>query len=103
MRIEVVKIDYDGNSRRGLTATCRREDGTNHTVAGSEVVFPKGSDGRKYVAAYRKWLGLDPSPPGETSPKKTARRHKAAEEDIDRSLLPSVRAGERWEARHDKD
>jgi hypothetical protein len=60
--VSVVEIDYDGNERRGLTARCRREDGSEHVVAASEVAFPKGSIGERYVAAYRKWLGLDPYP-----------------------------------------
>jgi hypothetical protein len=58
--VSVVEIDYDGNERRGLTARCRREDGSEHVVAASEVAFPKGSIGERYVAAYRSWLGLDP-------------------------------------------
>jgi len=39
--VSVGKIDYDGNERRGLTAKCRREDGSEHVVAASDVVFPK--------------------------------------------------------------
>ena len=61
--VSVVEIDYDGNERRGLTARCRRKDGSEHVIAASEVIFPKGSSGERYIAAYRKWLGLDPYPP----------------------------------------
>jgi hypothetical protein len=61
--VSVVEIDYDGNERRGLTARCRREDGSQRVVAASEVVFPKGSTGARYLAAYRQWLGIDPYPP----------------------------------------
>ena len=60
--VSVVGIDYDGNTRRGLTATCRRQQGEEHTVPASEMLFPEGSAGARYVAAYRKWLGLDPFP-----------------------------------------
>jgi hypothetical protein len=60
--VSVVEIDYDGNERRGLTARCRREDGSEHVLSASEVVFPKGSTGARYLAAYRKWLGIDPYP-----------------------------------------
>jgi len=28
--VTVLIIDYDGNERRGLTARCRREDGTEY-------------------------------------------------------------------------
>ena len=62
--VSVTDIDYDGNERRGLTARCRREDGAEHVVAAADVVFPQGSRGARHVAAYRRWLGLDPSPPG---------------------------------------
>ena len=61
--VSVTEIDYDGNERRGLTARCRREDGAEHVVAAADVVFPQGSRGARHVAAYRKWLGLDPYPP----------------------------------------
>ena len=43
--VSVVEIDYDGNERRGLTAKCRREDGSEHVIAASDVVFPEGSSG----------------------------------------------------------
>jgi hypothetical protein len=36
--VSVIDVDYDGNERRGLTARCRREDGSEHVVAVSEVV-----------------------------------------------------------------
>jgi hypothetical protein len=72
----VVEIDYDGNERRGLTARCRREDGSEHVVAASEVMFPKGSSGERYTVAYRKWLGLDPGPATGSPPLPRQRRHK---------------------------
>jgi hypothetical protein len=31
--VSVGKIDYDGNERRGLTAKCRRDDGSEHVTA----------------------------------------------------------------------
>lgn len=62
--VQVMKFDYDGNNRRGLTASCRRSDGSKHVVAASDVVIPPTAPGGRYVAAYRKWMGLAPSPPG---------------------------------------
>ncbi len=38
--VSVIEFDYDGNERRGLTARCRREDGSEHVVAASDVVLP---------------------------------------------------------------
>ena len=60
--VSVVEINYDGNERRGLTSKCLREDGSEHVVTASDVVFPQGSSGARYVAAYRKWLGLECCP-----------------------------------------
>src|ERR1035437_7972078 len=61
--ISVVGIDYDGNERRGLTAKCRRMDGSVHIVAAADIVFPIRSIGARYIACYRKWLGIEPFPP----------------------------------------
>jgi len=74
--VSVVEFDYDSNERRGLTARCRREDGLEHVVAASEVMFPKGSSGERYIAAYRKWLGLDPYLPIGSIPSRPEQRHK---------------------------
>jgi hypothetical protein len=77
--VRVVKFDYDGNNRRGFTATCRRSDGTKHVVAASDVVIPPTAPGGRHLAAYRKWMGLAPFPPG--APAK-ARRQSAAVHDL---------------------
>jgi len=60
--VSVIMIDYDGNERVGLTARCRREDSSEHIVAVNEVLLPKASPGAWHIAAYRKWLNLDPFP-----------------------------------------
>lgn len=62
--VSVLEIDYDGDERRGLTAKCRRENGSEYVVTACDVVFPQGSIGARYLAAYRKWLGLEPHPAG---------------------------------------
>jgi len=79
--VSVIGFDYDGNERRGLAALCRREDGSEHAVAAADIVLPKRSNGARYVAAYRKWLGLDPYPPDIPAIRK--RRHKATAGDLD--------------------
>jgi hypothetical protein len=61
--VQVLKFDFDGNERRGLTAVCLRADGTKQVVAASEVVVPQGTQGGRYLAAYRKWMGIAPMPP----------------------------------------
>jgi hypothetical protein len=75
--VSVVAIDYDGDTRRGLTATCRREDGTRHSVAASGIGFPAGSAGARYIAVYRRWLGLGPFPrAGAAAPRKSGRTRR---------------------------
>jgi hypothetical protein len=54
--LSVLGIDFDGNERRGLTARCRREDGSEHMVAAAEVVSPVSSSDAWLIAAYRRWL-----------------------------------------------
>ncbi len=54
--VSITKIDYDGNQRLGLTAICHRQEGSEHIVAVSDVVFPEGSVGARHIAAYRQWL-----------------------------------------------
>ncbi|MBD3160531.1 MAG: cytoplasmic protein, partial [Candidatus Latescibacteria bacterium] len=80
--VEVVEIDYDGNARAGLAATCRRPDGGEHVVAAWNVAFPEGSEGARYVAAYRRWLGIVPEPQRKAGPLRP-RRHEAAAGELD--------------------
>ena len=72
--VSLIAVDYDGNERRGLTANCRREDGSEYVVAVSDVVLPQTSSGARYIAAYRRWLKLDPYPARnpETFPSRAA-------------------------------
>jgi hypothetical protein len=83
--VSVTGIDYDGNARRGLTATCQREDGSEHVVAAAELAFAERSAGGLHVAAYRKWLGLEPFPGNVQTPVRRNRQHKATTEDLDLS------------------
>ena len=83
--VSVIAVDYDGNERRGLTAKCHREDGSEHVVAVSEVVFPQTSAGARYIAAYRKWLNLDPYPAEIQKISRRKRQHKATADDLDLS------------------
>jgi hypothetical protein len=83
--VSVIAVDYDGNERRGLTARCRREDGSEYVVAASDVVLPQASSGARLIAAYRRWLNLDPYPEKTQEPPRRGRQHKAADDDIDLS------------------
>ena len=68
--VSVVKFDYDGNARRGLTATVRRPDGSKYVVCAADVHLPDAASHR-YVAAYRQWIGVAPFPPDPSPAKKT--------------------------------
>ena len=61
--IQITKFDYDGNDRRGLTAKCRRADGTSHIVGVADLVIASDSPCEKYLAAYCKWMGVEPRSP----------------------------------------
>lgn len=81
--VSVVAVDYGGNERRGLTAKCRREDGYEYVVGASEVTFSCEAAGARYIAAYRRFLGLDPYPTAVRKGSLPPKQHKAADGDID--------------------
>ncbi|MBN1662063.1 MAG: cytoplasmic protein [Deltaproteobacteria bacterium] len=83
--VSVIEVDYDGNERRGLTARCRREDGSEYVVALSEVVFHQASAGAWHIAAYRKWLNIEPFPAEMQISSGRKRQHKATADDLDLS------------------
>ena len=83
--VSLITVDYDGNERRGLTARCRREDGAEYVVAASDVILQQTSAGARHIAAYRRWLNLDPYPSETRKPSRPRRQHKAADDDIDLS------------------
>jgi hypothetical protein len=80
--VTVMTIEYDSNERRGLTARCRTETGSEQVIAACDLIFAEGSAAARYLAAYRMWLGIEPHPPVSLS--LTGRRpQKATENDID--------------------
>jgi hypothetical protein len=54
-------------------------------VAVSDVVLPRASAGARYIAAYRRWLNLDPYPSETQQPSRRGRQHKAPDDEIDLS------------------
>jgi hypothetical protein len=81
--VSAIAFDYDGNQRRDLIARCRRTDGAEHVVAACDVVLPLSADAGRYIAAYRKWLGLEPDASEAHSSKRPRRQHKASTTDLD--------------------
>lgn len=82
--VSVTGFDYDGNVRRGLTARCLRDDGDEYIVTASEVILSPHVGGSSYLAAYRKWLGVEPYPSTLVAGTHR-RRHKVDPSDLDLS------------------
>src|ERR1035437_4934873 len=95
--VSVVKFDYQGNQRRGLTAKCSREDGREYEVTASEVALAADTPGSHYLAAYRKWMGVVPSPAETRSP--TSPKSPAAALDL-RGLVELVVLSVKQRAAH---
>lgn len=84
--LSLLAVDCGGNPRRGIVARCRREDGTEYGVSLADVELPQAAAGHLHVAAYCKWLGVEPAAPERgRSAKAKARKHKANDDDIDLS------------------
>lgn len=84
--LSLVTVDYDGNSRRGLVARCRRGDGSEHRVAFADIQLRPDAAGAPYLAAYCRWLGVEPLSIKLQSGKVKVRQHKASDDDIDLSM-----------------
>lgn len=84
--VSVIAFDYDGNERRGLTAQCRRENGSKHVVAVAELEIPTNEKLARYVAAYRKWMGLAPYMDRIGEPTRREPRRKSLFSDLDLTL-----------------
>lgn len=56
-RVTATAITYSGHPRAGLTLWGVRED-RGFSVGLGDVVFPRGSDGARFVSLYRAWLGF---------------------------------------------
>lgn len=80
--VEVLDVDYDGNTRQGLLAQCKTADGQISTLAAWQLTFPADSIGWLHVSAYRMWMNLD-GPLTIQTTTATARRRKATPDDID--------------------
>ena len=59
----MLRFDFEGNERRGLTEVCRRGDGATYAVAASEVAISRRTKCKPYLASDRKWMGIAPLPP----------------------------------------
>jgi hypothetical protein len=80
--ISILSISYEGNPRRGLTATCRKENGSQYVVSLADVHLEEDR-GHPCLDAYREWLGISVSPGTPAMTKSEARRHKVSQADLD--------------------
>ena len=70
--VEVVKVEYDGDGRRGLTAICRRDDETRRVSLADLTPGPVTLDTSRLLDAYRRWSGLpalNPTSPARLHPR----------------------------------
>jgi hypothetical protein len=54
----VTKVDFDGDERRGLTATVARDDHTSTISLLGVELDDRETDAKRLLAAYRHWLGI---------------------------------------------
>lgn len=80
--VSLIGFGYQGNVRRGLTARCRRSDGAEYEVAAADVILSPRTSGGRYLAAYRRWLGLEAGSSDTPSRRRRPRQHKATSTDI---------------------
>lgn len=66
-----------------LTAKCRVRDGSKYTAAASDIVIVSGRVAVEYIAAYCRWIGIDPYPGKSEISMGPRRRHKATAENLD--------------------
>jgi hypothetical protein len=81
--VTVISFDYDGNERRGLTARCRRENGSKYVVAVAELEIPRNEKLANVVAAYRKWMGVTPYTGRIGAPTRRKQQSKAKSSSLD--------------------
>ena len=57
--VSLLGFEFDGNERRGLTARCRKREGTELIVAAWELTGPPDSPVARYLVAYRRNRWID--------------------------------------------
>ena len=65
--VHIAGVTAGPDVRRGLIAVCERE-GARYEVSLADVEFDPASELGRVAAAYRRWLGCDPSPARSATP-----------------------------------
>ena len=82
--VTVIAVDYDGNERRGLTAKCRRDsDGSNYVLSLADIIWSPSAAGVHHIAAFRRWLNIDPYPAESRQSVRRNQRKGTINEEID--------------------
>jgi Calcium binding len=55
--VDVVRVEFEGDERRGLTAVCRRHGKLQRVSLADLAPGPVSAETASLVAAYRRWLG----------------------------------------------
>jgi len=71
--VTIVGWDYR-NERQGVIAKCRKKDGKMYEVAAWEVEVAEGTPRERSLAAYRRWLGMEPTKRAKTDTRKGEER-----------------------------
>lgn len=61
--VDVVRIEYQGDERRGLTAICRRDGQSQAASLADLAPGPTTLETSKLLVAYRRWCGAPPLRP----------------------------------------
>ena len=56
--MDVVRVEFEGDERRGLTAVCRRHGKLQRVSLADLTPGPLSAETARLVAAYRRWLGM---------------------------------------------
>ena len=66
--VDVVKVVFEGDERRGLSAICRRDGATYSVSLGDLTPGAVTMETARLLSAYRRWLGLPPFLQPDESP-----------------------------------
>jgi hypothetical protein len=76
--VTVAGWDYR-NERQGVIAKCRKKDGKKFEVAAWDVEVTEETPGGRSLAAYRRWLGMEPTKRPKTDTGKGRERNGKAD------------------------
>lgn len=85
-KVDLLAVHFDGNPRRGLVAVCKRK-GRKHVVSLADVSVVDPGIVADHLAAYRRWLGIDPRAEGKLAGRATGSKAPAPGAPVEAVLL----------------